>query len=139
MGDGDAHRAAWVQKRIFCLLQVTTSVFSSSLKKGSPRNQNRLRYANWWFVPTHFSQPYSHRSEVVKFVIVPKQRKILVDHAHNSTHWKICLLGQAFCEFPWGCSKTEAWLNVTWNDSDHNMDTSFWTTLIKVKWRAKTN
>ena len=67
----------WAKKRIFCLFTwpPRVQIFIVTEKKWSPRNQDSLRSADWWFAQRHVSQPYLNRSEVVKSVFCTETDK----------------------------------------------------------------
>ena len=98
----------WAKKRIFCLFTwpPRVQIFIVTEKKWSPRNQDSLRSADWWFAQRHVSQPYLNRSEVVKSVFCRKQINILVHCAHILSAWNVCRLRQTSCGFPWWLLQT---------------------------------
>ena len=63
---------AWSQKWIFCSFTWPIDHWGESAprhwKNRSRRNQDGLRFAGWCFAKRYVSQPYLHRSKVIKSV-----------------------------------------------------------------------
>jgi len=59
----------------------------ASLKKRSPRNQDDLRFADWWFAQRHVAQPYFHRSFSCRVCIL---------YGNRWRSWCIMLINELF-------------------------------------------